>query len=209
MNDVHFSCVQIVLSMVVAFILDAFVFRIRFSRENGQWKANCTSEVSLSTFECEMSKRGGGEQVSWRASRIADRMSSFSEANSNQVEASSADESVVFEGERSRSPYDFCVQIFKQEAELWQEEHKRSRFRASPLLSLAETPTCYTRSGIQDGGSVCERFCRLFSRQSDLEREPILRNDAASTATFTFHSALLSESALTLQSVSETPETIK
>uniref|UniRef100_A0A8C5K345 Two pore channel 1 n=1 Tax=Jaculus jaculus TaxID=51337 RepID=A0A8C5K345_JACJA len=120
----------VVMTIIVAFILEAFVFRMNYSRKNqdSEVDSGITLEKELSkdelltVLELYRDVRGASSDVT----RLLETLSQMEKYQQN---------SLVFLGRRSRTKSDLSLKMYQEEIQEWYEEHAREQEERRRQLS--------------------------------------------------------------------------
>lgn len=113
---------MVVMTIIVAFILEAFVFRMNYSRKSQDSEVDSgiviekemSKEELMAVLELYREERGTSSDVT----RLLDTLSQMEKYQQN---------SMVFLGRRSRTKSDLSLKMYQEEIQEWYEEHAREQ----------------------------------------------------------------------------------
>uniref|UniRef100_A0A8B9CQX4 Two pore segment channel 1 n=1 Tax=Anser brachyrhynchus TaxID=132585 RepID=A0A8B9CQX4_9AVES len=128
-----FCCVlsQVVMTIIVAFILEAFVFRMNYTRKNQDSEEDngIVLEKEISKEEVvgiiELYKRSSAAPETAQLQKIVLQMDKYGQM------------STTFLGRRSRTKSDLSMKMYEEEIQEWYEEHSRKEESQAPLQESA------------------------------------------------------------------------
>ncbi|XP_077811383.1 two pore channel protein 1 isoform X10 [Macaca mulatta] len=127
---------QVVMTIIVAFILEAFVFRMNYSRKNQDSEVDggitlekeISKEELVAVLELYREAQGASSDVT----RLLETLSQMERYQQR---------SMVFLGRRSRTKSDLSLKMYQEEIQEWYEEHAREQEQQRQLSSSAAPAT--------------------------------------------------------------------
>ncbi|XP_055215153.1 two pore channel protein 1 isoform X2 [Gorilla gorilla gorilla] len=124
--------IMVVMTIIVAFILEAFVFRMNYSRKNQDSEVDggitlekeISKEELVAVLELYREARGASSDVT----RLLETLSQMERYQQH---------SMVFLGRRSRTKSDLSLKMYQEEIQEWYEEHAREQEQQRQLSSSA------------------------------------------------------------------------
>ncbi|XP_078193506.1 two pore channel protein 1 isoform X2 [Callithrix jacchus] len=128
--------IMVVMTIIVAFILEAFVFRMNYSRKNQDSEVDggitlekeISKEELVAVLELYREARGASSDVT----RLLETLSQMERYQQH---------SMVFLGRRSRTKSDLSLKMYQEEIQEWYEEHAREQEQQRQLSSSAASAT--------------------------------------------------------------------
>ncbi|XP_032096392.1 two pore calcium channel protein 1 isoform X2 [Sapajus apella] len=128
--------IMVVMTIIVAFILEAFVFRMNYSRKNQDSEVDSGITLEKEIFKEELvavlelyrEARGTSSDVT----RLLETLSQMERYQQH---------SMVFLGRRSRTKSDLSLKMYQEEIQEWYEEHAREQEQQRQLSSSAASAT--------------------------------------------------------------------
>nr|XP_020662749.1 two pore calcium channel protein 1 [Pogona vitticeps] len=123
LSSLSFPPAQVVMTIIVAFILEAFVFRMNYTRKNRDSEEDSgivlEREVSREemTAVAEVYRRGGSAVAAGQLLKVISQMDRHRQT------------SMLFLGRRSRTKSDLSMKMYEEEIQEWYEEHSRREER--------------------------------------------------------------------------------
>ncbi|XP_063470606.1 two pore channel protein 1 isoform X2 [Symphalangus syndactylus] len=133
--------IMVVMTIIVAFILEAFVFRMNYSRKNQDSEVDggitlekeISKEELVAVLELYREARGASSDVT----RLLETLSQMERYQQH---------SMVFLGRRSRTKSDLSLKMYQEEIQEWYEEHAREQ-EQQRQLSSSTAPTAQQPPG--------------------------------------------------------------
>nr|XP_019589424.1 PREDICTED: two pore calcium channel protein 1 [Rhinolophus sinicus] len=127
--------ILVVMTIIVAFILEAFVFRMNYSRKNqdSEVDAGITVEKEISKDEL-LAVLKLYREVRGAASDVPRLLKTVSQMERNEQNT------MVFLGRRSRTKSDLSLKMYQEEIQEWYEEHARKQEEQQQQLSGSGVP---------------------------------------------------------------------